>query len=151
MPCCGASLNSNTVTRCQPRNKGKHTTFSIVLTAAPAQVPQTTTSTGDKGLTCRPTCRKKRNRASVSQDLCVSQNTAWEAEQLHRSIWGLCLQKPQSLHPKTLPHSHLSILGRLTAATRPMALFKGGEWLSRHLDKQRIEGRKLSLFLVITT
>lgn len=120
-----------------------HHTFSIVLTAAPAQVPQTTASSGDRGLTCRPTCRKKRNRAQVSQDLCVSQNTAksllGSRAATHTSIRGLCLQKPQSLHPKALPHSHLFITVQAHRATRPVALFKGEEWLSRYSDKQRKE------------
>lgn len=141
--------------QCQPRNKGKHNTFSVVITAAAPQVPQQTGSSGDKGLTCRSTCRKKRNRASVRQGpLDLTQHSHIIAgNQLCMSSWGLGLQKPQSHPLKTLHHRHLSVTVQTHSRNKSCGSVQGSRVALQgtQISREFKEGRQTALLLVMST
>lgn len=112
VPCCGDSLNSNTVTRCQPKNKGKHTTFSIVLTAVPAQIPRQQSAVVTRDSPVGPPVGRKET-TSVSQSLCLithSQIIPGKQNSYKHLYEVFAFRNLSPSTQKPFPHSHLAVI-----------------------------------------
>lgn len=73
VPCCGASLNSKTGTHLSAKEQRQTHNIQHCLNSCASPGPSDNSQ--QWGLTCRPTCRKKRNSICQSGPLCLTKHS----------------------------------------------------------------------------